>query len=186
MPCTSILRNIRYSSLLASCRMIACLATLAFSPAVLAADNANMGVYQPHAFPDLTFKDEQGATHTLSGEKGKLTLVHFWATWCGPCIREFPQIDALQQAYGDKGLKIIAISMDGDRNMANVKKFYSEANISHVKIFMDDGTSARSVHIRGMPTSFFIDASGMNIGVAEGASDWNAKDVRDFIEKNLR
>jgi hypothetical protein len=55
-----------------------------------------------------------------------------------------------------------------------------------MKVYMDDGTTSRSVKIRGLPTTFFIDANGQFIGFAEGAVNWRSQDVRDLIEKHLK
>jgi thiol-disulfide isomerase/thioredoxin len=139
------------------------------------------------AFPDLAYTDDQGKTHSLRADKGTLTVVHFWATWCVPCVEEFPKIDAAQQAYADRGLKIIAISLDGDSNMPKVKKFFADNHIAHMAPYLDHGTSAfTQAGVRGLPTSFFLDAEGMKIGVAEGPMDWDSKANKAFMEPHLK
>ena len=175
-------RNIRYSGLLASCTVIAFL----LWRGALANDDTGISDSNPAPFPDITFLDELNVTHRLSTDKGKMTLVHFWATWCGPCVREFPEIDALQKTYGDKGLKILAISTEGYRHMDQVKAFYTQHAVANLKPYTDDGSTIRATHIRGMPTTFFLDSNGRNIAMAEGPVDWNSKEVRTFIEQHLK
>ena len=177
-----MLCNTGFFGILASCLLMAMSAS--------AQEQSGLDIIAPQAFPNLIFKDDQGHTHTVQEEKSGLTdgltIVHFWATWCVPCALELPQVDAIQGAYADKGVKIIAISLDGDNNMAKVKQFFAEHKITHLTPYLDIGTAAfRASKAPGLPTSYFLDTKGMKIAVAEGLMDWHNPASTKFIESHL-
>lgn len=173
--------------LLASCRIgVLLLGLLAALPA-FSQEQFILQVVPAKPFPDLKYLDTDGKAQRLSNNLGKLTIVHFWATWCDPCIHEYPQLNALQLGYADRGLKVVAISMDGLAHVKNVRKFYQEQGIKDMPPYFDNGSKAfRLTKARGLPTSFFVDANGMKIAVAEGPVDWHSKDMLGFIEFHLR
>lgn len=177
--------NTSLSGWLASCRIaLAAFALLAARP-VLADDMAAIESMPPAAFPDLSYKDAQDTAHTLKSDLGKLTLVHFWATWCGPCVQELPALDRLQKDYGGKGLKVVSLSEDAQ--MPTVLAFYAEHNIANLPTNLDIDTSAfREVNGRGIPTSYILDSTGRKIALAEGPVDWQGKQAVDFIEGHLK
>jgi len=176
-----------FTSLLASCRIALFLTgCLLASSHALAQEQAPLEPSDPKVLPALTYLDEAGKTHAVMDEKGKLTIVHFWATWCVPCVEELPQVDAVQAAYADRGLKVIALSEDGKNNMSKVKKFLAAHNITHLEPNIDVDTQAfRAVDGKGAPTSFFLDADGKSIGSIEGWTNWKASEISKFIETHL-
>jgi len=132
------------------------------------------------------FKDDQGHTITLDPAAAKLTIVHFWATWCTPCSAEMPEVDAAQASYDSKDLKIITLSMDGDNQADKVKAFFTEHNIAHLTPYLDRGMeSFNAIHSPGLPTTLFINHTGKEIARAEGPLDWKSKETIGFIEKAL-
>jgi len=115
----------------------------------------------------------------------KLTAVHFWATWCVPCVAEVPEADAAQIKYGDKGLKILAISMDG--SIDKVKQFYDKHAIQALVPILDNGTTAfNALKPRGLPTTIFFDKEGKEIARAEGPIHWLESPNKEFIESHLK
>ena len=78
-----------------------------------------------HAAPDFALKDANGATVQLSDYKGKVVLLDFWATWCGPCKIEIPWFIEFEQKYKDKGFAVLGVSMDED-GWSAVKPFMEE------------------------------------------------------------
>lgn len=159
---------------------------LALPAPALALPDPNVTMITPGEIPDVGFTDDAGTPHRVKAEKGKLTLVHFWATWCGPCVREFPLLNALAGDYGDKGLKIFPISLDGRRSVSQVRAFYSEHAITHLPILIDDGASVQALKLRGMPTTLFLDAEGREIAFSEGPVDWTNPKMRAIIEHYLK
>ena len=70
--------------------------------------------------------DAKGLADRIAREKGRVVLVNFWATWCVPCREEFPELARLYKAYGGRGLRVLGVSTDFDRETAAVKKFLEE------------------------------------------------------------
>jgi len=106
---------------------------------------------------DFTLTDLQGKTWTLSSLKGKVVLVNFWATWCPPCRKEMPDLDALYNRFKDKGFVILAIS---DEPEETVSKFVTEHKYSY-PMLLDPGRKVNTAYkIGGIPKSFIYDRSG--------------------------
>lgn len=84
---------------------------------------AGMASTEAHAAPaaDFTLRDMNGQAVTLSSLKGKVVILSFWATWCGPCKEEMPHLQALYNEFGSQGLVVLSISIDDARSASQVK-----------------------------------------------------------------
>ncbi len=102
--------------------------------------------------------------------KGKPVLVNFWATWCGPCIHEMPDLIALNEEYTGKGALVIGISADRDDDALNlVSAFTKEKNVTY-QIVIDNGDLEEAFGgLRGYPTTFYIDKNGKIVKKMIGA-----------------
>jgi peroxiredoxin len=106
---------------------------------------------------DFTLTDLQGKNWTLKDLRGKVVLVNFWATWCPPCRKEMPDLDALYQKFQGQGLVVLAIS---DEDAGKVRPFVAERNISY-PILLDPGRKVNGLFsVEGMPKSFVYDRDG--------------------------
>ena len=106
---------------------------------------------------DFTLTDLQGKTWSLRQLKGKVVLVNFWATWCPPCRKEMPDLDAIYKELQSKGLVILAIS---DEDRATVEPFLAEHPVSY-PILLDPGRKVNDQFVvRGIPKTFVYDRSG--------------------------
>ena len=111
---------------------------------------------------DFSWTDETGKKVSFSEfSKDNVVLINFWATWCGPCKRELPDLVALHDEYKDKNIKIIGISLDHDGDVVNlVHTFAVQANLAY-PIVIDNGELEQAFGgIRGIPTSFFVNKKG--------------------------
>jgi len=119
--------------------------------AKLAADDER----RQHA--DFTLTDLQGKNWQLASLHGKVVLVNFWATWCPPCRKEMPDLDALYQRFADQGFVILAIS---DEEQAKVAPFIAEHRITY-PVLLDPGRKVNDLfQVQGIPKSFVYDREG--------------------------
>jgi peroxiredoxin len=108
--------------------------------------------------PDFTLTDLDGNEVRLSDLHGKVVLVNFWATWCGPCRLEMPAIEAEYQARKAQGLTVLAVDLD--EPVEDVADFVAELALSF-PVLLDPGAQVFDLYrIRGYPTSFFIGRDG--------------------------
>lgn len=112
--------------------------------------------------PDFTLTDIDGTSHKLSDYRGKDVIVVFWATWCGPCKLEVPNLKALRQEYSKDKLAILAISQEA---AGLVKGFVTEHGINYTVLLSTGDLPAPYSQVEYIPGSFFIDPEG-NIKLA--------------------
>ena len=106
---------------------------------------------------DFTLTDLQGKSWTLKSLQGKVVLVNFWATWCPPCRKEMPDLDALYKQFQKQGLVILAIS---DEDAGKVKPFITGKGITYT-VLLDPGRKANTLfNVMGIPKTFIYDRNG--------------------------
>ena len=108
---------------------------------------------------DFTLKDGNGATVKLSDYRGKVVLLNFWATWCGPCGVEIPWFVDFEQKYKSRGFAVLGVSMDED-GWAAIKPFVAERKVNYRILLGNDSVSQLYGGLDSLPTSFIIDREG--------------------------
>jgi thiol-disulfide isomerase/thioredoxin len=139
----------------------------------------------PFRVPGLSFKDAQNRDRTLNDWRGRTVLLNLWATWCVPCRREMPALDALQAKLGDANFEVIAVNID-TRDPEKPLAFLKEVGISHLayysdasaKVFEDLKTAGKAF---GMPTTLIVDRSGCEIGNMAGPAEWASDDGMKLV-----
>jgi thiol-disulfide isomerase/thioredoxin len=154
----------------------------------VAASDTSVGeftpVSPPRPAPALSFTSRDGAPRHLADFRGKVLLVNLWATWCGPCVREMPSLERLQAALGDR-LTVLAISEDRGGGHV-VEPFIAQHALKHLAIYLDEDSAAQSAfHLRGLPTTFLIDAKGGIRAMLEGGAEWDSPKIRALVERYL-
>lgn len=149
---------------------------------------ANFILYErPEPAPAITFADEAGKPHSLADFRGRVVLVNFWATWCGPCKREMPSLDRLEATLGSERFQVLALSQDKIA-VTKVRDFYFEQKIAHLTLYIDQtGNSQRAFAVTGLPATVLIDARGRVVGRMVGPAEWDSAEalalLRYFAER---
>jgi thiol-disulfide isomerase/thioredoxin len=141
---------------------------------------------KPLQVPDLAFEDADGKPRKLSDWRGKTVLVNLWATWCVPCRKEMPALDALQAKLGGKDFEVVAINID-TRDLDKPRNFLKDANLTRLgyfsdhkaKVFQDLKNIGKAL---GMPTSVLVDTKGCEIGTIAGPAEWASEDAIKLIK----
>ena len=128
------------------------------------------------AAPDFALKDANGATVKLSDYKGKVVLLNFWATWCGPCVIEIPWFQEFEQQYKSKGFEVVGVSMDED-GWSAIKPYVAAHKLNYRILLGNDSVSQLYGGLDALPTTFIIDRDGKfafapHIGLA-GKDEYN-------------
>jgi peroxiredoxin len=137
--------------------------------------------------PDFELKDADGKVVHLSDYKGKVVLLDFWATWCGPCGIEIPWFTEFQRKYKDRGFTVLGVSMDDSSKTHSawddVKPYVAAHKINYQIVLGDDKTSDQYGDVEALPTTFVIDRAGRIAAVHVGLTD--KKEFDDAIQKLL-
>lgn len=108
---------------------------------------------------DFTLKDANGASVKLSDYRGKVVLLNFWATWCGPCQLEIPWFVEFEQQFKSQGFAVLGVSMDED-GWSAVKPYLAEHKVNYRVLLGDDSVTQLYGGVESLPTSFVIDREG--------------------------
>ncbi|MDC0131423.1 TlpA family protein disulfide reductase [Alphaproteobacteria bacterium] len=135
--------------------------------------------------PEIVFQLNGEKQVGLEAFRGEVLVLNLWATWCAPCRKEMPQLDALQAHFSGKNVRVIALSLDRG-NGDKPKQFLQELGVRHLT-WAHDGSykSARQLGLIGLPTTLLIDVDGKEIGRLAGEADWNSAAVHELVEQAL-
>ncbi len=136
-----------------------------------------------HSAPDFSLKDSNGKTVRLSDYKGRVVLLDFWATWCGPCKIEIPWFMDFERKHKDQGFSVLGVSMDDDGWEA-VKPFVNEIGINYRIMIGNDMTAQSYGGIDALPTTFLIDRDGKIAAVHVGLT--SKSEIENGIEELLQ
>lgn len=133
--------------------------------------------------PEFALKDADGKVVRLSDYRGKVVLLDFWATWCGPCKIEIPWFMEMERKNKDRGFEVVGVAMD-DEGWDAVKPFAQRHGINYRLVMGSDQTAQKYGGIDALPTTFLIDRLGRIATVHVGLA--NKKDFEDGIEQLLQ
>jgi len=113
--------------------------------------------------PAWKLMDVEGMPVRSSDFSGKVVIINFWATWCGPCRMEIPSFIGLQKQYTDKGLVVVGVSLDQD-GASVVKSFADKTGINYAVVLGDEAIVNAFGGVDAIPTTFIIDRNGQITG----------------------
>lgn len=156
-------------------------------------DPAYAAVVEGEPAPALTLDRLDGGTASLSDYRGRVVLLNIWATWCGPCVREMPAIQAAYERYRDQGFEVLAVAVDQNPGSPRpdggvdgpVSDFVDRFGLTFPVLLDPTGGTERLYGVDGLPTTFLIDREG-KVRVRElGGRFWDSEPYSTMIEALL-
>jgi peroxiredoxin len=108
---------------------------------------------------DITLKDMNGGAVRLADYKGKVIVLNFWATWCGPCQAEIPELIDTYESYKDKGVVVLGVSIDDTAEM--LRTYAAQKKMTYPVLLMQDELEEAYGPLLGVPITFFIGRDGL-------------------------
>jgi thiol-disulfide isomerase/thioredoxin len=144
----------------------------------------------PKSLPQLTFKDGTGTTRSLADWRRRTVLLNLWATWCVPCRKEMPALDALQGKLGGVDFEVVAINID-TRDTDKPKEWLNNVGVNTLAYYADN-TARVFQDLKaigkafGMPTTLIIDPNGCELAALAGPAEWASEDALRLVTAALR
>tara|TARA_R110000868_G_scaffold36962_2_gene130702 strand:- start:15692 stop:16345 length:654 start_codon:yes stop_codon:yes gene_type:complete len=143
---------------------------------------------QPVAVPETIFTGMDGVELTLKDFRGKIVLLNFWATWCGPCVREMPSLERLHRKLAGDGFTVLALSEDR-KGWEKITPFRKQLGLTDLPLYHDVGSKMMfAAKARGLPTTILIGRDGAELGRLTGPAEWDSDEavalVRHYIARN--
>jgi thiol-disulfide isomerase/thioredoxin len=143
----------------------------------------------PLRLPDLAFRDGNGGERRLTEWRGRTVLLNLWATWCIPCRKEMPALDALEARLGGPQFEVVAINID-TRDSDKPRAWLKEAGIGRLGYYADGSAKVfQELKIvgraAGMPTTLLVDPAGCEIGTVAGPAEWAGEDAIKLVTAAL-
>jgi thiol-disulfide isomerase/thioredoxin len=145
---------------------------------------------RPLRVPDLAFRDASGTERHLADWRGRTVLLNLWATWCVPCRKEMPALEALEGKLGGPGFEVVAVNID-TRDSDKPRAWLKEVGIDRLAYYADPSAKAfQDLKVvgraAGMPTTLLIDPAGCEIGTVAGPAEWASEDALKLVTTALK
>ena len=143
----------------------------------------------PLRMPDIAFRDLAGSERRLSDWRGRTVLLNLWATWCIPCRKEMPALDALEGSLGGAGFEVVAVNID-TRDSIKPRAWLDEVGVNRLAYYADPSANVfqdlkLAGRAFGLPTTVLVDPAGCEIGTAAGPAEWASADGLKLVRAAL-
>lgn len=146
------------------------------------AASAQAKVQKGQRAPGFNLNALDGSKVSLASLSGKVVVLDFWAQWCEPCRHELPELDKLQKEFGGKGVAIVTVNIDKQRE--NAEKLVRTLGLSSIKVLLDpSGAVAATYDLPKMPSSYVIDKKGVVRFVHEGFESGDVQRFKTELEE---
>jgi thiol-disulfide isomerase/thioredoxin len=134
--------------------------------------------------PDFVLDSNTGKPLKLSGFKGQVVMINFWATWCGPCRKEMPLLDAIYKQYKDKSFTLLSVNVEPDPKLAN--DWLKKTPVSFPVLYDVKSDVSNLYKVAVMPSSIFVDKKGNLRSIHRGYKDGDENDYMNSIRMLMR
>jgi peroxiredoxin len=143
--------------------------------------NKDPGPQVGNPVPDFILPDLEGKSHRLADLRGRVVVLNFWATWCPPCIDEMPSLQRLHRAFADRGIAVVAVSVD--ERFSDVSAFARKFQLTFTVLHDEGKKVSRKYQTFKYPETYILDREGRLKTKVVGPRDWAAPTViRDMVE----
>jgi thiol-disulfide isomerase/thioredoxin len=134
--------------------------------------------------PEFILKTLDGQDLNLGALKGKIVLVNFWATWCGPCKEEMPALERLRQKFPEREFEVLAVTTDNQRKA--IAGFSKTLGLTFPVLLDETKEVSDMFGVRGLPTSVLIDSDGRMLARAVGPRAWDGPEMLALIQSLVK
>ena len=135
--------------------------------------------------PALTLTTLDGGRASLAAHRDKLVVLNFWATWCHPCALEMPSLEALWHRYQERGLVVLAVSVDRGSPRGLLEPYVRNLKLTFPILLDPDSKTSNGWRVTALPATFLVRPGGEVTGMAVGAREWNSDEMRALVERLL-
>ncbi|WP_394129925.1 TlpA family protein disulfide reductase [Shewanella maritima] len=157
---------------------------IAMSAASLLVSSFSFALSPGQVAPDFTLKSMQGQNLNLAEQRGEIIIINFWASWCGPCRKEMPVLQKLQDKYQDLGVQVWGINVEQDNEAG--RNFLKGLDLSFPILFDASNTLSETYDVKAMPTTVIVDRDGNVRHVYYGYQDGYEKKYAKAIKQLIR
>jgi thiol-disulfide isomerase/thioredoxin len=139
----------------------------------------------PQPVSQQVFTDPSGTEFTLADYTGKYVVLNFWATWCAPCRKEMPELNALSEKYGSETFEVVTIA-SGHNPLPAISKFYADTELNHLPVLLDAKSRlSREMKVLSLPITVILAPDGTEIARMKGDADWFSASAQNIVEALL-
>ncbi len=135
--------------------------------------------------PGLALATLDRSYTSLVEHRDKLVILNFWATWCHPCATEMPSLEALWRRYRERGLIVLAVSVDRGSPRSLLESYVGKLKLTFPILLDPDSKTSDGWRVAALPATFIVRPGGEVAGMAVGARQWNSDEMRTLVERLL-